>query len=306
MQLIKNYLIDLSDDPEKNLLEFEGKYYEIDWLGQSRKIIHGGNGVIYKLVDPEDGEEYVIKYCRYSYEEARDNWVIEKRVKRFEREIEALGIARENGLENVIDMKFHGEAIISDNTIRFYVMDLCDCNLKEYLNNPKNSITSSQKLLLCSKILTGIKNLNEYQLYHRDIKRENILFIGNEPYVSDLGLVGNRNSEYRLNERGELIGPIGWFSPEAITKHYVEKLPNPYNLDCILNSKSDVFHLGELFWYIFQGNLPVGQIKNEDFVIKDEDLYEIIFLMLQHCKNRRPKIDEIDSSLKKLFPKYNL
>ena len=184
-------------------------------------------------------------------------------------------------------------------------MQKCDGTLVDYLN-PFSKIADSQKLYLFYKILQGIQGLHAANLYHRDIKRENILFLGDEPYIADLGLVENRNSEFVIDEFGELIGPLGWFTPEAISKFYADKLGNPNKLDCVIEDKSDLFQLGKLFWYIFQGNLPIGQLLEGDFLLKDPDIFNIIFEMLQYSKDRRPDLSSVIQRVQALFPKYNL
>src|SRR5690606_25235728 len=133
-------------------------------------------------------------------------------------------------------------------------------------------------------ILEGIKLLNEYKIYHRDIKQDNIFLIDGEPIIGDLGLSDCRNIDIYINEKGELIGPTGWFSPEAINKYLVEKTSNPYKFNFTINGKSEVFQLGKLFWYIFQGNLPIGQITIDDFIPRNEDMFKLIFGMLLYSK----------------------
>lgn len=299
--LFENQTIKLSDNPRKNLLEYKGKYYQIDFLIKD-KYVHGGNGQVFKLVNEEEDETFVIKFLKFPEEDRKTNWKTEKRIKRFEREIEALHVAKQNDLEHVIKIYFSGKHKINNLHFHYYVMEKCDLTLKDYLI--QNDLDKVQKTLLCYKILKGIINLHEYKIYHRDIKHDNIYFIGHNPIIADLGLVHYRDSDIRINERGDLIGPTGWFSPEAINKYLVEKSKNPYNLDCIIDDKSEVFQLGKLFWYIFQGNLPIGQIHNYDFLISDDSLFKIIIHMLQNAKSKRADTSYVDENLGK-FLKFN-
>jgi hypothetical protein len=79
-----------------------------------------------------------------------------------------------------------------------------------------------------------------------------------------------------------------------------------YNFDCEIDSSSDVFQLGKLFWYVFQGNLPIGQILIDDYEIAEDDIFQIIFSMLQYRKTRRPTIANLEALLEPLKIKYGV
>jgi serine/threonine protein kinase len=284
--LFENNTLKLSPDAIDNLIQHEDKYYKIDFLKEEGKYVQGGNGVVFRLLDEQEELEYVIKVMKFP-DQWKDDWKIKKRINRFEREIEALYVARENILQNVVGIEFHGIIKINDLDFQYYVMQKCDCNLNEYLRAADKELNLFQKTLLCQKILLGIMGLNDYKIYHRDIKHDNIFFIGNEPLIGDLGLADKKDSDIRINERGELIGPTGWFSPEAINKYLVEKTPNPNNFDCDIDSKSEVFQLGKLFWFIYQGNIPIGQVEYLDFIPQDNTIFNLLFNMLKYSKGNR-------------------
>lgn len=284
--LFENNILKLSPDAIDNLIQHEDKYYKIDFLKEEGKYVQGGNGVVFKLLDEQEELEYVIKIMKFP-DQWKDDWKIKKRINRFEREIEALYVARENKLQNVVGIEFHGTIKVNDMDFQYYVMQKCDCNLNEYLRDADKELNLFQKTLLCQKILLGIIGLNDYKIYHRDIKHDNIFFVGNEPLIGDLGLVDKKDSDIRINERGELIGPTGWFSPEAINKYLVEKTPNPNNFDCTIDSKSEVFQLGKLFWFIYQGNIPIGQVEYLDFIPQDNTIFTLLFNMLKYSKGNR-------------------
>jgi serine/threonine protein kinase len=277
--------INLDQNPENNILEHEGIYYQIDWLKEPNRYYAGGNGTVFKLTDEQEGLEYAIKILKYP--EHRYHSRLKKRFLRFEREIEALFVAKDNQLPNVVEIEFSGQVEIDGSIFDYYVMQKCERTLKEYLM--QENLAFNQKVLLCQKILNGIIALHEYHIYHRDIKCENIFFIGNEPLIGDLGLADYQNSDVEINEDGELIGPTGWFSPEAINKSLCEgpRNHNPHGLDCVIDAKSEVFQLGKLFWYIFQGNIPIGQIIPENFIPQNDEIFALLFRMLQYAKPGR-------------------
>lgn len=279
--------IKLSDDPRENLMELDEVFYQVDFLDHNKKYVQGGNGIVFNFADEQGGEEFVIKFSKFSYEMADLDWRINNRLIRFQREIEALYVAENNGISGVVKIVGFGDYLIDNQTFPYYLMEKCDYTLKHYLDHDGQDLDIVQKTLLCQKILIGVQQLHAYKIYHRDIKHDNILFMGGEPLISDLGLADYRDSDYRINEKGEIIGPTGWFSPEAINKYLVEKTANINGFDCTIDEKSEVFQMGKLFWYIYQGNIPVGQVDYEDFVPQNKIIYSILYDMLAYSKSRR-------------------
>lgn len=77
------------------------------------------------------------------------------------------------------------------------------------------------------------------------------------------------------------------------------------NFDCTIDHQSDLFQLAKVFWYILQGNAPIGCIKECDFLLKNSSLYSLIRQMLNHSKRKRPtSIDAVISDLHKIVNKY--
>ena len=159
---------------------------------------------------------------------------------------------------------------------------------------------------MCLEVLEGIQQLHSLDIYHRDIKPDNILHTSNGWKIGDLGLVDFRDSDFEIKELGEKIGPIGWLSPEAANKFLCEgeKKSNPNNHDCILNYNSDIFQLGKLFWYIFQGNIPIGQIDEDDFIVKDKELFDLLFNMLSHTKSKRSELNTLQAEFTNKSKEY--
>lgn len=304
MKLI-NSVPNLSLD-SANFIEHDESYWEILPYFEDRPNyqVGGGNGQIFRIINPIDGEEFILKISKFSTENSRLNNFVNKRILRFYREIEALKIAIEDLDEGIVEIYGDGEAEIEGHHFPYFIMEKCDCNLKEYLLN--NEIPVEQRILLCFEVAKTFNKLHQIRIYHRDIKAENIFMKGDKPIIGDLGLVDNRDSDFIIPEKGDIIGPIGWMSPESTNKFLVEKTKLAINFNCKIGSYSDVFQLGKLFWYIMQGNLPIGQIIFDDFRVRDQYLFELIFGMLQYHTDRRIKIVELEEKIKVLFPKYYL
>ena len=77
------------------------------------------------------------------------------------------------------------------------------------------------------------------------------------------------------------------------------------NFDCNIDHQSDLFQLAKVFWYILQGNAPIGCVKESDFLLRNSSLYSLIKQMLNHSKKRRPaSVDIVIDNLQKIVNKY--
>ena len=62
---LENKVIQLSTEPRENIISHDGKYYRVDFLKEKGKYIQGGNGVIFSLINEEEGKEYAIKFVKF-------------------------------------------------------------------------------------------------------------------------------------------------------------------------------------------------------------------------------------------------
>lgn len=232
--------------------------------------------------------------------------------KRFYREIGALWECKKQRIRNIVEIDMSGFFVCINrfkfkNQVKerfvyfpYYMMDYAKCDLKQYLET--NDIDEKSKLDLCLQIAYGIKDLDSLGFYHRDIKPDNILiFNDNQWRISDLGLVAKRDED--IDRPNEFIGPKGWISPEAMNKYLVKK-PNK-KINTLIDHQSDLFQLGKVFWYILQGNAPIGCIREADFHMNNSALYSIIRQMLNYSKKHRTKsIDIVIKELSMVIDKY--
>lgn len=284
-------------DPEQNYIQLDNIDFKLENLSEY-ETSKGASSNLFILIDPED--EYpdrVIKICKSPLDYGKN-----KRIIRFEREIKAFKTAKSKALRNVIEFHGSGEVEIAGYTFLYIVMEKADEDLASYMEANKFKFTSNQKLSLCVNILNGIKQLHSLKIYHRDIKSDNILRVGNEFKVGDLGLVRFQNEDFSIDKDNEKVGPFGWLSPEATNKMLTFKKKVGYTYDCDINYKSDIFQLGKLFWYIFQANLPVGQLDNDHHF--EDDIFAVVRSMLQYDKQKRPDMIQLETLLQPLILKY--
>ena len=301
MRISGNNII-CSDKPEDNILVNGENFYEIKKLPNSEgnQGGKGGNSNVFILNDSNEDKDYIIKFCQYKLGSNNEN--TKKRIYRFENEIRALEKAGKLESTSIIHMFFSGQTKIKRGQYRYYVMEKGDGDLTDFLK--ENDIPIEQKVLLCTEIIKGIKELHDMEIYHRDIKPDNIFFVNSKWKIGDLGLIAHRDEDQNLDSIQEKIGPYGWLSPEAINKALCEGTPLEEIHSCKIDKLSDVFQLGKLFWYIFHGNIPIGQISETDFLLEDSILFEIIHLMLNYSKTKRPELDEIKAEFEKTYAKY--
>lgn len=289
-----NILLDYKNSYENFIYLDEEGEFELVELERGKKN-KGASSNIFILKDPnEEIDTQVIKICKtpLNYTSAKDK----KKIKRFKREIKAFELVVEKKIDGVIGYFGSGEVEIDTFKFLYVILEKADYDLAKYLSSNNFNFNNGQRVNLCSNIVNNFKKLHEIGIYHRDIKHDNILCVSNEFKIGDLGLVDFRNKDFSIDYENEKIGPIGWLSPEATNKMLSDN--NCNNIyDCKIDAKSDIFQLGKLFWYIFQGNLPIGNLTIEDSRFKDEDIFNILFSMLQHSKESRPSLNDIENNL---------
>jgi len=262
---------------------------------------------VYLLYD-KTGEwiDRIIKVSNYFRPNRSTPDDIKRRYGRFIREIEVLEKLKEEDINNIVTIHFNHVIEIDGKEFPYYVMEKGDTDLKEYLiSNPE--LDNQEKVRFCLDIFNAIKELHVKNIYHRDIKPDNIFLFreGDEEEmkyvwkIGDLGLMTERHKDY--DDLGEKIGPYGWVSPESMNKFLTEKAN--LGFDCVIDDKSDIFQLGKLFWFLFQLNVPIGQITIEDFICNLEHkdrIFKLIQTMIQYSKRRRIELNPLGLQLKEI------
>lgn len=286
-----------------NFIYLNDAEFELRYLDDKKPYNKGASSNIFLLVDPSDeDEDRVIKICKTHLN--KNGAKNKKKRKRFQREIKAFNLVKTKGINGVIDFFGDGEVEIDGYKFLYIVLEKADNDLADYLKINKFNFTVNQKFNFCANLVANFEELHKIGIYHRDIKHDNIFCVSSEFKIGDLGLVTFREKDFSIDFEDEKVGPVGWLSPEATNK-MLSKNNSRYSFDCIIDDKSDVFQLGKLFWYIFQGNIPTGQLEDKDCLIGDPDIYNILSLMLQYSKTRRPSISQVNTEFlpirKKLF-----
>jgi serine/threonine protein kinase len=275
----------LSPDERRNYLQLSDGDRLLRELYPGAGAGKGKNSCVFRAQHPEGGQDVIVKFCRFPANVVSPDEV--RKRKRFEREIEAFRRAREREKTQwLLDVFEDGVARIEDRDFNYYVMEEADADLSRYLQ--ETELTLQQKLFLCSSILEGLSDLHEIGIYHRDLKPDNVFFVDDKWKIGDLGFVSFRGQDESLDAPNERIGPTGLMSPEATNKAFANTEGTGFLHDCQIDASSDVYLLGGVFWFILQGNFPIGQLSREDLLLDQKELFDQLLVpMLQHAKSRR-------------------
>lgn len=290
------------ENPLDNIIEIDGVDYIFTYLNGAVPGNKGGNSTILKLYNAQsfgdDEIEYaepdlILKISKFT-KAVNPNWA-KKSEKRFSKEIDALIDCQQKKFQNVIKIFHRGVCTIKNaqngksEEHLYYTMEYAGYDLKKYIETFHSSLTINDKLSLCLSICEGLNELYSLGYYHRDIKPDNIFIVGTAWKIGDLGLIDERPKNRSIDEIAEFIGPRGWLSPEAMNKYLCEGKMFNYLHDCFIDHQSDIFQLGKVFWYIFQCNAPIGEVKESDFLPRNPYIFSVLKTMLRYSKHSRYK-----------------
>jgi len=219
--------------------------------GFHHHVNHIGNGsfsVVFPGVDEKDGREVALK--RLEKARLKDT--------QFKRETECL--LKLSDCPNVINYVTY----VSDFNFVYIVTELMEGTLDAYLDLPQASNNTAK---ICFDISSGIKHLHDNDVFHRDLKPQNILY-KTKPIltikIADFGLskiFDEAKNEHSSSGQVTLVraGTRCWKAPELL-----KNKPKKYS------KGSDIFSCGLLFHYIlakkkhpFDCNEPTAQTDTQ-------------------------------------------
>ena len=302
--------VELDERREDNFFRIGQDDYFLEELYPGAKSGKGGNSCVF-LARPSDAKlpQRVVKFCRFAIDPADENFI--KRIKRFRHEIRALTVAKDSPCsDKVIEIIAAGEYKMdvgsarestSVATLLYYVMENADSDLERHLQ--ENEFDLPRKIDLMQQAIGCIKALHGISFRHRDLKPDNIFVINGKLKVGDLGLIERADLDYSLDSTREKIGPSGFLSPEAVNKAFGDHQRMPSTEGRTISDESDIFQLGLIFFYIMQGEVPIGRLSDEDFVSaepRNRWCNELFNPILQFRKQNRPNLETVVGALEVL------
>lgn len=287
--------IELDDIVTKNFITINNTDYFTGPINPNFKHNKGAHSFVFALYDAQsyNDESIPINAIKISnvYDEIiKGKFRIDPRNESFFTEIEALKHCSENKANHVVDISYDGYLTFEQNNrefaFPFYIMEYADTDLKEYMEANRKEMSYEDKVILCAQLAKGLYELNSLKYYHRDLKPDNIFMFADDWKIGDLGMVATRDKD-NYNGEKTIIGPKGWLSPEPMNKYLTHNSNS--KIDCSIDHQSDIFQLGKIFWYIMQGNVPIGVIHNADYIKGKRAMFTIIMHMITYDKKKRAK-----------------
>src|SRR5262249_44134043 len=219
-----------SGDASRPLPEQFGRYRIIRRLGQ------GGMGSVYLAEDTQLGRRVALKVPDLGSEdgsEARE---------RFLREARTAATLDHPSLCPVHDV---GEI---DGRLYLTMAYIEGKSLAEAI--PAGGVPLRQAAALVRKLAAAMREAHAKGIVHRDLKPANVMIKltskGQEPVIVDFGLAHRADpSDVRVTRTGQVLGTLGYMSPEQIRGERAE-----------IGPACDIYALGVILYELLTGELP--------------------------------------------------
>lgn len=250
----------------------------------------GGNGQV--LFVKKDNHNYALKFIILNNNKNNKNNKNRTKLLRTTREIDIL--KRESNFEGIIPII---DSNIVNNDYAWYTMPIS--NPVDITSFSRRNIVEIVKDL--KFVAETLKKLHEKNIYHRDIKPQNLLYLNNKLCLGDFGLVTYPEA-IEITKETDRIGPWTTIPPE-----------HKRNAKYADNKKGDIYSFGKTMWILLTGeaNSFDGQYSYKDSSIRllsyrdkiESDtpplaiLDDILIQATENQPEKRPSIQSIIESL---------
>lgn len=190
-------------------------------------IGQGSFGIVYKAVNLFYNREFAIKVLCHS-KNVEQNFIT------YESEINSL---KKLNHPNIVQLYDYFQA--DDNL--FIVLEYCNGGTLEEKIKNNEEISESDKIKICSQLISALNYCYEKYVTHQDIKTANILFDNGRIKIADFGLSTIVDHDENINVHR---GTLSYSAPEVCQNYSF----NPF--------KSDIWSLGVLFYRLFTYSYP--------------------------------------------------
>ncbi len=163
-------------------------------------------------------------------------------LRRFAHEVEALALLQHPGIAQIFDAGFFGSAA---GRRPYIAMEFVEgVSLTSFVSDRKFSLPAT--LNLFASVCDAADHAHRRGVVHRDLKPGNILVpASGQPKILDFGvarLTGADKPDHTLTSVGQIIGTIGYMSPEQVDG-------DPRKIDL----RSDIYALGAILYELVSG-----------------------------------------------------
>jgi eukaryotic-like serine/threonine-protein kinase len=214
-------------DSSVNARTMVGRYKIIGQIGK------GSMGLVYKAQDPKINRLVAIKTIRFSDEFEED--VIKEIKERFFMEAEIAGKLSHPSIVTIHDVG-------DDRDLTYMAMEYLEGEDLDKFIKKENLLPVRSVLNIVAQIAEALDYAHRDGVIHRDIKPANVMLLKNgQVKVTDFGIAKAISSS--KTKTGVILGTPNYMSPEQIMGQKID-------------SKSDIFSLGVLFYQLLTGELP--------------------------------------------------
>ncbi|HSH04871.1 MAG TPA: bifunctional serine/threonine-protein kinase/formylglycine-generating enzyme family protein [Anaerolineae bacterium] len=189
-------------------------------------IGRGGMSAVYLAYDPASGRDVSIKILHPDLISHTRYW------ERFQQEAQTIASLEHYAIVPLYDVgQDHGRPYL---VMRY----LIGGTLRDRLSQP-HPITPATLSLLFNRLVAALNKAHQREIYHRDIKPDNILYDeDNLPYLADFGI----SRHHTASNSGTVIGTPGYMAPEQVQGR--------------VDARTDVYQLGVVLHETLTQKLP--------------------------------------------------
>lgn len=153
-----------------------------------------------------------------------------------------------------------------------YLMERCDCDLYEYIENNGLIIDNDKAVDITNAIIDGLMDVHAKGIIHRDLHLGNVLFKGDEIIISDFGLSKDMMNVHSFQSSATPKNSNMFVDPVGLTDFR------------LLDKQSDIYSTGKIIEYLLrnvapslcdQVNLVIDKATNRDKKKRYKSLEEL-------------------------------
>ncbi|HEY5535142.1 MAG TPA: serine/threonine-protein kinase [Ignavibacteria bacterium] len=179
--------------------------------------------------------------------------------------------------------------LIEENESYYIVMEYIEGEtLEKILDKSSIGLHPDRATAIFKKILSAFDYAHKKGVIHRDIKPSNVIVQNDDnPKILDFGIAKLIQSKSKITKAGTLMGTLYYMSPEQI-------------LGLNVDSRSDIYSLGVLFYEMLTNHIPYGNEKNNEYEMMNSIISNEIIDIRNYKQNLNDNIiNAINKALSK-------